>query len=64
MRSGRHDRTFWQGVWGTLETTGQWKGEIWDRRKNGEIFPKLLSMSAVTDDRGKVANYVGIFSDI
>jgi diguanylate cyclase (GGDEF)-like protein/PAS domain S-box-containing protein len=64
MASGRHDSVFWQDVWKMLKTTGQWKGEIWDRRRNGEIFPKLLSLSAVTDDQGQLANFVGIFSDI
>lgn len=64
MQSGRHDRAFWQEMWHTLQTTGQWKGEVWDRRKNGEIFPKLISIGTVHDDDGKVAHYVGIFSDI
>lgn len=64
MASGRHDRGFWAQVWRELGETGQWRGEVWDRRKNGEIFPKLLSISTVTDDRGRVTNYVGIFSDI
>jgi diguanylate cyclase (GGDEF)-like protein/PAS domain S-box-containing protein len=64
MRSGRHDHAFWQDMWHALGTTGQWKGEVWDRRKNGEVFPKLLSIGTVPDDRGGVANYVGIFSDI
>lgn len=64
MKSGRHDRSFWIDMWHTLTTTGQWKGEVWDRRKNGEIFPKLMSISTVHDDQGNVANYVGIFSDI
>ncbi len=64
MKSGRHDRAFWQDTWSTLRAAGQWTGEVWDRRKNGEVFPKLLSISAVKDDRGDVTNYVGIFSDI
>ncbi len=61
--SGRHDAEFWKNMWHTLLTTGHWKGEVWDRRKNGEIFPELLSVSVVKHEN-KVVNYVGIFSDI
>jgi diguanylate cyclase (GGDEF)-like protein/PAS domain S-box-containing protein len=64
MKSGRHDRAFWQEMWHTLRTTGHWKGEVWDRRKNGEVFPKLISIGTVHDEQGEVANFVGIFSDI
>ncbi len=64
MQSGRHDAAFWKKVWKTLAEKSHWKGEIWDRRKNGEIFPKLLSISAVADPLGRVNHYVGIFSDI
>lgn len=64
MASGRHDKQFWKLVWRELREKGQWRGEVWDRRKNGEVFPKLLSISTVTDDQGEVTNYVGIFSDI
>ena len=54
MRSGRHDTAFWKNVWITLAEKNHWKGEIWDRRKNGEIFPKMLSISAVADPQGHV----------
>lgn len=64
MASGRHDKQFWAEVWKELEETGQWRGEVWDRRKNGEVFPKLLSISTVLDEQNKLTNYVGIFSDI
>ncbi|MEW6349176.1 MAG: diguanylate cyclase [Thermodesulfobacteriota bacterium] len=64
MASGRHDKHFWRDFWHIISVTGQWKGEVWDRRKSGEIYPKLLSVSTVKDDTGKVTNYVGIFSDI
>lgn len=63
MSSGTHDSTFWKAMWDTLLTTGHWQGEVWDRRKNGEIFPGLLSVSAVMH-QDKPVNYVGIFSDI
>lgn len=64
MSSGLHDRGFWLSFWKILVETGRWHGEVWDRRKNGEIFPKLLSVSAVTNDDGAVTHYVGFFSDI
>ncbi|MFC1836493.1 EAL domain-containing protein [Thermodesulfobacteriota bacterium] len=62
--SGKHGKEFWTEVWDSIDRDGQWKGEVWDRRKNGEIFPKLLSISKVGNERGEATNYVGIFSDI
>lgn len=62
--SGRHDTEFYSGMWQCLERTGRWSGEIWDRRKNGEIYPKWLSINVVRDDGGSILNYVGIFMDI
>ncbi|MDP2157930.1 MAG: EAL domain-containing protein [Nitrospirota bacterium] len=64
MKSDRHDEEFYKEMWTSLAETGQWQGEIWDRRKSGEVYPKWLSVSAVKDDSGKVVKYVSIFSDI
>jgi len=64
MKSGRHDAEFYRNMWTMLIETGHWSGEVWDRRKNGELFAKLLSISAVRNDLGEVTHYVGIFSDI
>ncbi len=64
MTSGRHNKEFWNDFRRTLTHDGFWKGEVWDRRKSGEIFPKLLSVSAVRDADGHVTHYVAIFSDI
>ncbi|MDP1996864.1 MAG: diguanylate cyclase [Gallionella sp.] len=64
LKSGRQDADFYREMWGTLLRTGAWRGEIWDRRKNGEIYPKLLSISAVQGDDGVVTHYVGIDHDI
>ncbi|MBI3479323.1 MAG: PAS domain S-box protein [Nitrosomonadales bacterium] len=64
LSSGRHDREFYAGLWGTLLEQGTWSGEIWDKRKNGEIYPKWLTISAVKDVRGNTTEYVAIFSDI
>ena len=64
LRSGRHDAEFYKTMWDSLKTTGHWQGEIWNRRKNNEVYPELLSISAVTDKSGSVTNYVGVFADI
>ncbi len=64
LKSGRHAKEFYQEMWKCLQEQGHWQGEIWDRRKNGEIYPKWLSISAVTDEAGTVQNYVGLSTDI
>ncbi len=64
LHSGRHDSTFYQAMWATLRSAGQWQGEIWNRRKNGEVYPEWLSISPVTNEQGEVTNYVGVFADI
>jgi len=64
LKSNMHDRTFYANLWGSLLSRGYWKGEIWDRRKNGENFPMLLSINAVTDDEGRVTHFVSVSTDI
>ncbi len=64
LQSGRHDKEFYQAMWRSLNTKGQWIGEIWNRRKNGEIYPEWLNISAVKSQAGHVTHYVGAFSDI
>jgi diguanylate cyclase (GGDEF)-like protein/PAS domain S-box-containing protein len=63
-KSGRHDSYFYQAMWNQVQTVGYWEGEIWDRRKDGSVFPKWLSISVIKDSKGEVAHYVGIFMDI
>jgi len=63
-RSDRHPGSFYQDMWHSLSTKGQWSGEIWDRRKNGEVFPKWLTINAVTDHQDEYTYYVGVFMDI
>ncbi|AKU21651.1 EAL domain-containing protein [Massilia sp. NR 4-1] len=63
-RSGRQDDAFHEGLWKELETTGYWRGEIWNLRKNGEQYLEWLTLSAVRDSRGIATYYVGVFSDI
>jgi len=64
LASGRHDAHFYRGMWHSLETSGQWQGEIWNRRKNGEIYLQWLSISSVWDPGGTLQNYVAIFYDL
>ncbi len=64
LKSGRHDAAFYHAMWETLQRTGKWQGEVWDRRKNGEIYPILLTISAVKGDDGAVTNYIGSHIDI
>jgi diguanylate cyclase (GGDEF)-like protein/PAS domain S-box-containing protein len=64
FKSDRHDPDFYRRMWSSLLETGQWSGEVWDRRADGSVFPKLLSIAAVKDERGETTHYVGIFSDI
>ncbi|WP_444679266.1 PAS domain-containing protein [Halomonas sp. E19] len=64
LQSGHQSKTFYKTLWQQLLTSGTWQGEIWNRRKNGEVYAELLSISAVYDKRGQTQNYVAVFSDI
>ena len=64
LQSGRHDRAFYDRMWETLAREGQWRGEIWNRRKNGEVYPELLTIKAITDENGEITHYAALFSDI
>lgn len=64
LRSGRHSEAFYSAMWDEINRTGHWQGEIWNRRKNGELYPELLSISTVKDHAGAICNYVGVFADI
>jgi PAS domain S-box-containing protein len=64
LRSGLHDDNFYQRILAALERDRYWQGEIWDSRKNGEVFPVLLTITAVTQPDGNILNYVGSFVDI
>lgn len=64
LQSGRQSPEFYQAMWQKLRQEGKWQGEIWNRRKNGEVYPEMLSINAVYDDDREVANYVAVFSDI
>jgi diguanylate cyclase (GGDEF)-like protein/PAS domain S-box-containing protein len=64
LQSGRHGAGFYNDFWKALTTNGEWQGEIWNRRKNGEEYPEWLNVSAVRGRSGDVEHYVAIFSDI
>ncbi len=64
LHSGRHNKEFYDVMWATITTVGYWQGEIWSRRKNGEIYPELASISVVNNVAGIVSHYVTVFADI
>ena len=64
LQSGRHGAAFYEAMWASLRATGHWQGEIWNRRKTGEIYPQWLSISIVNDEQGEPSHYVGVFTDI
>lgn len=64
LGSGRQDAEFYATLWKALHDHGQWRGEIWNRRKNGEIYAEQLTINAVRDGGDQVRHYIGLFSDI
>lgn len=64
LSAGRTDPAVYRKMWNDLNTQGFWQGEIWDRRKDGTVYPKWISISVVRDQQHGVVNYIGIFSDI
>jgi len=64
MKSNVHDAEFYRRMWRSLLAEGRWQGEVWDRKKNGELYAKWLTVSAVRNERGRTTHYVGVFSDI
>ena len=64
FKSGRHSASFYQAMFQTLERDGEWSGEIWNRRKSGEIYPQWQTIRVIRDDQGQVSHYVAVFSDI
>lgn len=64
LNSGRQDAAFYQHMWQSLDETGYWQGEIWNRRKNGDIYPEWLTINTIRHDDGSVYRRVALFSDI
>lgn len=63
LKSGRHAPEFYRRLWRSLSEDGGWRGEIWNRRKNGEEYPELLTIRSIRNDQGKPLGYLGIFGD-
>jgi len=64
LNSGRNDPGFYQAMWRSIQEQGQWQGEIWNRRKSGEVYPEWLTITMVKDETGQPSHYVAVFSDI
>jgi diguanylate cyclase (GGDEF)-like protein/PAS domain S-box-containing protein len=64
LKSGRHDPAFYHDFWQALTTKGEWVGEVWNRRKNGEVYAQWESISSIKDAAGKATRYVAVFSDM
>ena len=64
LRSDRHTPDFYDALWTSIATTGMWHGELWSRRKNGEVYPEQITITAVKDGNGKVTHYVAVLRDI
>lgn len=64
LKSGQHTRGFYQELWSSLQNAGQWQGEIWNRRKSGEIYPERITISVLYDEAGKLLRYIAIAADV
>ncbi len=64
LQSGVHDSNFYNSMWSCIQKNGIWQGEIWNRRKTGDIYPEWLTIIPVKDEEGNVTNYCGIFTDL
>ena len=64
LHSGRQDQAFYDAMWREILENGHWSGEVWNRRKNGEIYPERLTLSAVKNEAGETSRYIALFSDI
>ncbi len=64
LKSGRHEKAFYQKMWQSINSAGYWQGELWNRRKNGELYPAWVSISAVRNEAGQVNKYISVSADI
>ncbi len=64
LSSGRQDKAFFKRLWESLQSSGYWQGELWNRRKNGETYAEWLTISVILDANDKVKNYIAVFADI
>ena len=64
LQSGHHNPEFYAAMWRRLKEKGEWHGEVWNRRKDGTVYPEWLAISAIYDDKGRVERYMAVFLDI
>ncbi|WP_313890947.1 EAL domain-containing protein [Psychrobacillus sp.] len=64
LQSGKQGETFYKDMWNIIREKGVWRGEIWNKRKNGEIYPEVLTIASILNDNGEITNYFGVFTDI
>lgn len=64
LNSGKHSQEFYEQMWSDIQDDGGWSGEIWNKRKNNEVFPELLTISVIHNEAGEISHYVGSFFDI
>jgi len=64
LQSGHHDRTFYEEMWAITRETGRWSGQIWNKRKNGDVFSMWISLNAVRGEHNEITHYVAVYSDI
>lgn len=64
LSSGQHDADFYARMWQQIHQTGNWQGEVWNKRKNGEIYPELLTITTLASPEGKATHYAALFNDI
>jgi len=64
LASGRHNKAFYRDLWQAVLNNGFWRGEMWNKRKNGQVYPELLTITAVRDQHNAAEHYIGVFSDI
>lgn len=64
LSSGKHDADFYRQMWHSINTRNEWSGEIWNKRKNGELFLEWITINAITDEHGEVTHYFSVFADV
>jgi MFS transporter, NNP family, nitrate/nitrite transporter len=64
LRSGEHEDDFYKDMWETIKENGFWQGEIWNKKKNGTVYPEWLTISPVKNEAGEIKNFVGMFSEL
>ncbi|MFJ7973872.1 putative bifunctional diguanylate cyclase/phosphodiesterase [Psychrobacillus sp. NPDC096389] len=64
LQSGKQDAVFYKKMWNEIKNNGVWRGEIWNKRKNGELYPEYLTITSIVNGKGEITHYFGVFSDI